>query len=61
MTKGQSYFYKALKSLKKEGNTNEPLILKAYGLDNESLLIKAIHLITFNSFINTKDNYKKCL
>jgi Tfp pilus assembly protein PilF len=59
--KAQDYFYKELKRLKKEKNINEPLILKSYGLDNESLLIKTVHLISFNAFIDPKDNYKKYL
>jgi len=61
ITEGQDYFYKAFEYLKKERNTKEPLILKSYGLDNESLLIKTIHLIGFNTFINPKDDYKKYL
>ncbi len=61
LIEGQNYYYKALKGLKKEGDLNEPLILKSYGLDNESLLIKTIHLIGFNAFINPSDDYKKYL
>ena len=61
LTKGQDYFYKALKHLKKEKNMNEPLILKSYGLDNESLLLKTIHLISFNAFIDSGNSYKKYL
>ena len=61
LEKGQHYLYKALNSLKKERNTNEPLILKSYGLDNKSLLIKTIHSISFNTFIDPGDDYKKYL
>ncbi len=61
LQKGQNYYHKVLISLKGERNRNEPLILKSYGLDNESLLIKTIHLISFNAFINPDDNYKKYL
>ena len=61
LKKGQYYFYKALKDLKKENHLNEPLILKSYGLDNKSLLIKTVHLISFNTFINPNDDYRKYL
>ncbi|OGI10041.1 MAG: hypothetical protein A3I68_02610 [Candidatus Melainabacteria bacterium RIFCSPLOWO2_02_FULL_35_15] len=59
--KGQNYYYTALKHLKKEKYTNEPLILKSYGLDNESLLIKTIHLISYNTFTDPEDDYRKYL
>ncbi len=61
LIKGQGYFSTALEHLKKERNLDEPLILKSYGLDNESLLIKTIHLISFNTFIDPKDSHKKYL
>lgn len=63
LQKGQFYFLKAFQHYKNniDKNPNEPLILKAYGLDSESLLLKSIHLISFNTFIDSNDNYKKYL
>ena len=63
LSQGQNCFYKALRDLKQNKNkySNEPLIIKAYGLDYESLLIKTIHLISFDSFIAPGNSYKKSL
>lgn len=63
LQKGQFYFLKAFQYYKNKNDKNphEPLVLKAYGLDSESLLLKSIHLISFNTFIDSNDDYKKYL
>lgn len=40
---------------------NEPLILKAYGLDLTSLIIKATYQLCYYDFSRDKNNYKQCL
>lgn len=59
----QRYFHKVLKNYKKQknNNTNEPLILKSYGLDTNSLIIKCIHFISFGALLFSQEDYKKYL
>ncbi len=57
----RKYYFKAFNSLKNKRYNNEPLILKSYGLDNNSLIIKSIYLISLQEFINNEKTYDKCL
>lgn len=62
----QIYLYKAVEELKqeKEQSPKMPLILKAYGIDHDSLLVKAAYLICvepFNVYENNIEVYKKTL
>jgi len=42
-------------------NKNEPEILKSYGLDRNSLLIKAVYLKNYLKFATNEGFYKECL
>ena len=57
----RKHYFKALDSLKNQNYNNEPLILKSYGLDNNSLIIKSIYLISLQEFIKDEKTYDKCL
>ena len=57
----EEYYDKAYKELKQEQPTDEPKILTAYGLDNNSLLIKSVYLMCFRRFINNPETYQICL
>ena len=59
-TKAQEYFYQAIEKLKQEKKENPkiPLILKSYGLDYDSLSVKAIYLICVEPFNNNSENKK---
>lgn len=64
--KAQGYFHKALKELKTEKNKykDEPVILKSYGLDYDSLLVKATYFIcieVFNNPSSSNEEYSKKL
>ena len=61
--KAEKYFYKALKQFKEERKKyiNEPIVLKSYGLDYNSLIIKSIHLIALSSITDEKKDPKKYL
>lgn len=61
LKQAQKCFYKALEHYKNKNNLNEPIILKSYGLDNTSLIIKCIHLISFNAVLNPNEDHKKYL
>lgn len=55
------YFYKALKELKTEEAKykNQPLILKSYGLDTESLLVKNVYYLCLNAFEKPNEDVGK--
>ena len=50
-----------IKKISKNITTHEPAILKSYGLDKNSLLIKTIYLKNFLIFTTNEEQYKECL
>lgn len=57
----RKHYFKALDSLKNQRYNNEPIILKSFGLDNNSLIIKSIYLISLQEFINDDKTCNQCL
>lgn len=59
----QSYFYRAIEQLKEEKRKSNrpPIILKFYGLDSDSRIIKAAYFIAMRTFLNADENPAKPL
>ncbi len=63
LSNAQVYLYKAINKLNLETRQDSqiPLITKSYGLDNKSLLVKAVYLVCIEPFNNNSQDKKEYL